>query len=60
MHHHTHLFWLAGVIVAAMAVLLLVRLGFKRRSLSRAQTAKIKAGVPLSEVGSQDVKLPQD
>ncbi|HEY3948713.1 hypothetical protein [Phenylobacterium sp.] len=59
MHHHTQLFWLAGVIVAILAAILLLRLGFKRRSLSRAQQAKIDAGVPLPEVKDPNSPGPQ-
>ena len=59
MHHHTELFWLAGLIVAALAALLLLRLGFKRRDLSRAQRAKIDAGVPLRDVADPAVPAPR-
>ncbi|MBS0361228.1 MAG: hypothetical protein JSR98_07600 [Proteobacteria bacterium] len=60
MHHHTHLFWLAGAIVAALAAVLLLRLGFKRRDLSRVQRAKIDAGVPLRDVADPSSPAPHD
>lgn len=58
MHHHTHLFWLASAIVAALAAALLVRLGFKRRSLSRAQQAKADAGVSPPDLADPTVPTP--
>ncbi|MBS0334739.1 MAG: hypothetical protein JSS35_18365 [Proteobacteria bacterium] len=58
MHHHTHLFWLALVIVAALAALLLLRLGFKRQPLSRAQRAKADAGARLPDLADPTTPAP--
>ena len=58
MHHHTHLFWLAGGIVAALAAALLLRLGFKRSVLSPEQEAKADAGVTPPDLADPSVPPP--
>lgn len=58
MHHNTHLFWLAATIVAALAALLLLRLGLKRRPLSAGQKAKADAGIRPPDLADPTVPVP--
>lgn len=58
MHHHTHLFWDVVVIVAVLAAVLLLRLGFKRGPLSSRQQAKADAGMHPPDLSDPAVPPP--
>jgi hypothetical protein len=57
MPHHLE-FWAAAGLVAALAALLLTRLGFKRGPRSRAEQAKTNEGVPPTQAAEAARDLP--